>query len=131
MGWRTEPTKVENLGDELWIGVKGQSNVEIAGSPRNIFRYGLGIEFHGGRALIGLGGSPAYQPQSNSECRENIAGRQTAGDNVRSQKGNNPDRRLRSLNSAQWERMWERGDNQEVGLEAATLERVRNSSLVQ
>ncbi len=26
--------------------------------------------------------------------------------------------------------MWSRGDNQEVGLEAATLERVRNSSLV-
>ena len=29
-----------------------------------------------------------------------------------------------------WERMWEGQDNQEVGLEAATLERVRNSSLV-
>ena len=27
--------------------------------------------------------------------------------------------------------MWDRKDNQEVGLEAATLERVRNSSLVQ
>jgi hypothetical protein len=53
------------------------------------------------------------------------------GDNVHCRKGNNPDRRLRSLNSAQWERMWERPDNQEVGLEAATLERVRNSSLVQ
>ena len=26
--------------------------------------------------------------------------------------------------------MWERTDNQEVGLEAATLQRVRNSSLV-
>jgi hypothetical protein len=26
--------------------------------------------------------------------------------------------------------MWSRKDNQEVGLEAATLERVRNSSLV-
>ena len=26
--------------------------------------------------------------------------------------------------------MWSRSDNQEVGLEAATLERVRNSSLV-
>jgi hypothetical protein len=27
--------------------------------------------------------------------------------------------------------MWERKDSQEVGLEAATLERVRNSSLVE
>ena len=34
---------VENRSDELWIGVKGQSNWEIAGSLRNIFRYGLRI----------------------------------------------------------------------------------------
>ena len=31
----------------------------------------------------------------------------------------------------QWARRWGRSDNQEVGLEAATLERVRNSSLVE
>ena len=31
---------------------------------------------------------------------------------------------------AKWERLWRRLDNQEVGLEAAILERVRNSSLV-
>ncbi len=31
---------------------------------------------------------------------------------------------------AKWERMCECTDNQEVGLEAAILERVRNSSLV-
>ena len=43
------------------------------------------------------------------------------GDNVRGRKGNNPDRQLRSLNSAKWERMWKRRDNQEVGLEAAIL----------
>ena len=29
---------VEKLWDELWIGVKCQSNTEIAGSPRNSFR---------------------------------------------------------------------------------------------
>ena len=29
---------VEKLGDELWIGVKGQTNPEIAGSPRKLFR---------------------------------------------------------------------------------------------
>ena len=29
---------VEKLWDELWIGVKGQSNSVIAGSPRNAFR---------------------------------------------------------------------------------------------
>jgi hypothetical protein len=36
--WRTEPTNVEKVGDDLWLGVKGQSNSEIAGSPRNLFR---------------------------------------------------------------------------------------------
>ena len=36
--WRTEPTNVEKLGDDLWLGVKGQSNSVIAGSPRNAFR---------------------------------------------------------------------------------------------
>ncbi len=32
---------------------------------------------------------------------------------------------------AEWERLWECPDSQEVGLEAAILERVRNSSLVE
>ena len=59
-----------------------------------------------------------------------MCGRQSAGDNVRRREGNNPDRQLRSPNLAKWERMWKRIDNQEVGLEAATLERKRNSSLV-
>ena len=38
MHWRTAPDNVEKLLDDLWIGVKGQSNSEIAGSPRNLFR---------------------------------------------------------------------------------------------
>lgn len=33
---------VEKDSDDLWLGVKGQSNWEIAGSPRKIFRYRLG-----------------------------------------------------------------------------------------
>ena len=33
--------KVENFCDELCVGVKGQSNLVIAGSPRKIFRYRL------------------------------------------------------------------------------------------
>ena len=33
---------VEKYSDELWIGVKDQTNLEIAGSPRNIFRYSPG-----------------------------------------------------------------------------------------
>lgn len=32
---------VEDGSDELWVGVKCQSNLEIAGSPRNAFRCSL------------------------------------------------------------------------------------------
>ena len=33
---------VEDGSDELWVAVKCQSNLEIAGSPRNVLRYSLG-----------------------------------------------------------------------------------------
>ena len=59
-----------------------------------------------------------------------VTGSETAGAKIRSREGNNPDRQLRSLSSAKWERMWCCRDSQEVGLEAAILERKRNSSLV-
>ena len=65
---------VEKLLDELWIGVKGQSKLEISCSLRNNFRVSLGNIFYGGRALDLLGGLPAYQREPNSEyykkCRE-------------------------------------------------------------
>jgi hypothetical protein len=32
---------VEKFLDELWLGVKCQSNVELAGSPRNVLRYSV------------------------------------------------------------------------------------------
>ncbi len=35
--------KVENFWDELCVGVKGQSNSVIAGSPRKIFRASLKV----------------------------------------------------------------------------------------
>ena len=40
--WRPEPVSVENDLDELRVGVKGQSNLVIARSPRNSFRASLG-----------------------------------------------------------------------------------------
>ena len=75
----------------------------------------------GGRALNGLGVLPDYRTQSNSEYRAWYRGSQNAGDKLRIQKGNSPDRQLRSLIHAKWKRMWKRSDNQEVGLEAAIL----------
>ena len=41
---------VEKSPDEPRVGVKGQSNREIARTPRNAFRGSLGIKFRGGRA---------------------------------------------------------------------------------
>jgi hypothetical protein len=50
-----------------------------------------------------------------------VSGSQAAGDKFRCREGKSPDRQLRSPNHAKCQRMWERTDNQEVGLEAATL----------
>ena len=58
---------VEKVLDELWIGVKGQSNLEISCSLRNNFRVSLGHNFLGGRALDPRGDLPVYQREPNSE----------------------------------------------------------------
>ncbi len=41
---------IENRSDELWLGVKGQSNLRIAGSLRNVFRDSVEPMTGGGRA---------------------------------------------------------------------------------
>jgi len=53
------------------------------------------------------------------------------GDKLHRREGNNPDRLLRSLNHAQCERKLASCDSQDVGLEAATISKVRNSLLVE
>ena len=63
---------VEKGSDELWVGVKGLSNLEIARTPRNVFRYSVVQECAGGRALIGLGPFTGYRTQTNSECRSHV-----------------------------------------------------------
>ncbi len=60
---------VTNRSDELWVGVKCQSNVEIARSPRNVLRYSRGLAVPGGRALLLCGGFTAYQATANCECQ--------------------------------------------------------------
>jgi hypothetical protein len=61
---------LEKCLDELWMGVKGQSNLAIAGSPRNILRYSLDCFTSEVKLLDGLGSLQAYQTQPNSECRD-------------------------------------------------------------
>ena len=87
---------VEKLWDELWIGVKCQSNTEIAGSPRNSFRASLEVESIGGRALIGLGAVKVTEPCQTPNGYTAELGSQTTSDKIRGQKGNSPDHQLRS-----------------------------------
>ena len=89
---------VENILDEIRIGVKVLSNSDISGSLRNIFRYSLEILRRGGRGPIRCGGPPAYQIETNSEYRGVDLGSQTVGDKLHSREGNSPDRRLRPRN---------------------------------
>ena len=48
--------------DDLRVGVKCQSNPEIAGSPRNAFRCSLALGHDGGSALTRRGGFPLTDP---------------------------------------------------------------------
>ncbi len=66
-------------------------------------------------------GPPAYRLQSNSEYRSDYPGRQSMGDNVRGQKGNNQDRQLRSPIVSECIRKLGFGDSGDVGLEAAII----------
>jgi hypothetical protein len=51
------------------------------------------------------------------------------GDKLHRQEGNNPDRRLRPLSAGSVnERMWDGEDARDVGLKAAIVEGVRNST---
>lgn len=71
------------------------------------------------------------KPRQTPNTWKLYTGDRAPGANVRTQKGNNPDRRLRSPIMAKWKTKWKGRDNQEVGLEAAILQRKRNSSLVE
>lgn len=55
---------VEKALDELWIGVKGQSNLEISCSLRNNFRVSLSINILGVEHWIHEGG---YRPTKGNQ----------------------------------------------------------------
>jgi hypothetical protein len=55
---------VEKVLDELWIGVKGQSNLEISCSLRNNFRVSLGTISLGVEHWISAG---AYRPTNGNQ----------------------------------------------------------------
>ena len=79
--------------------MKGQSNLEIARTPRNVFRCSLGEYPMEVERLIGCEGFTAYQVLTNSECHGTLPGSEGAGAKVRVRKRNNSDHRLRPPNS--------------------------------
>ena len=83
---------VEKLWDDLWIGVKGQSNSEIARSPRNVFRNSLGLQtFNTGRATDWARGLHRLPNPDKLRMLSYISGSEAAGAKVRGREGNNPD----------------------------------------
>src|SRR5690606_20431251 len=96
-GWRTEPTRVENLGDDLWVGVKGQSNFVIAGSPRNAFRCSVACCLPEVEHWMADGPhqvTDVSQTPNAGKCKRSS---ETARDKLRCREGNSPDHRLRPL----------------------------------
>jgi hypothetical protein len=122
---------VEDGWDELWVAVKCQSNLEIAGSPRNVLRYSLGCFEQEVEHWMVEGPYRVTEINQTPNACSLESGSETVGDKLHGQKGNSPDPPLRSLNPAQCKRKWEHADSQDVGLEAATIERVRNSLLAE
>ena len=60
---------VEKVLDELWIGVKGQSNLEISCSPRNNFRVSLGLIITGVEHWIHEG---VYRPTKGKQTPNTV-----------------------------------------------------------
>ena len=65
--WRSAPTSLETLADNLWIVVKCQSNPELAGSPRNTLRRSVWCSSRGVKPPFRCGLRERYQIETNSE----------------------------------------------------------------
>ena len=98
MRWRTEPGDVEKSLDELWVGVKGQSNREIARTPRNAFRSSVEVKSIRGRATNRTRGCHNLPNPDELRMLSDIPCSEGLGAKVQVRKGKNPDRRLRSRN---------------------------------
>ena len=78
--------------------MKGQSNWEIARTPRNAFRCSLDFSVAEVELLIGLGDFTVYHPLTNSECCNMMIRSEGMGAKVHVREGKNPDYQLRSPN---------------------------------
>ena len=81
---------VENMGDELWVGVKGQANPVIAGSPRNVFRYSVGCSASEVEHWKGKGAYKLTNPYQTPNADAPESGSETTRDELRWSKGKQP-----------------------------------------
>ena len=84
--------------DELWVGVKGQSNWEIARTPRNAFRSSVEIKSDRGRATNWARGLHRLPNPDELRMLSDMLSSEAMGAKVLRREGNNPDHQLRSLN---------------------------------
>ena len=94
---RPEPLYVVMCSDDLWLGVICQTNLEIAGSPRKVYRHRGRIKFSGGRAT-GWNNERKQVILTKLRITLNVATEQSQGAKLLGRKGNIPDFQLRSLN---------------------------------
>ena len=87
---------VEKCSDDLWLGVKRQTNLAIAGSPRNICRYSLRLKTCEVEILEEMWARKRthFYQTPNAQV---VTWESALGGNLLVQKGNNPDHQLRSL----------------------------------
>ena len=76
--------------------MKGQSNSVIAGSPRNAFRCSVVCFLPEVEHWIADGPDQVTDVSQTPNAGNCYLGKQSVGDNVHWQEGNNPDRQLRS-----------------------------------
>ena len=87
---------VENSLDELRVGVKGQSNLVIARSPRNAFRSSLGRLALVVENWMDYGAYQLTESNQTANASDAYPGSETVGAKLHRRKGNSPDYRLRS-----------------------------------
>ena len=88
---------VEKCSDDLWVGVKGQSNLEIARTPRNALRCSVGFFCIGGRATNKARGLRGLPTLDELRMPIQVTSSEAWGAKVPRQEGNNPEQQLRSL----------------------------------
>lgn len=92
---RTELVTVAKVWDDLLLGVKGQTNLEIAGFLRNVFWCGVLFFHYGVRQFSWYWGCLTLLFMDKPWIRNVLEDSKTISAKVISQKGNSPDHYLR------------------------------------